>query len=977
MTNKQAKRSAYQRINNTIISAAESGNVDALLESVCQRLPEMNLVNLSTALHRLAKMASNDSKAHLRMLQHQVLTDLVRAVAQALDRAAVSDAPPRCQALSNITWALATVQLPDLVLLQALSTLSLRNIDGFKPFELSSSLWAFAKLGTLNQAVLECSAPLFLAASTYIPPRIREFTFRCAVMLAWAFATARHFNEVLFTAIAETMVSSVRTASCQELANTAWSFSCVGFKHGAVFSEVAKNAVRRMSEFKAQDLSTILCSYATLGIFQEELFVSAAHLAPFLDLEAPHLAQFMWAFTRLQPQSTPMSHAVLALLPRCTQHLANFKPQEFASVAQAAAKCFGQGASGEVAQDIWAVPPGSPPVFPPPVVAFCASGLPFTLAHLKDFTGQSLANVASAFQAIWVGDLTALYQAIAHESTLRIQDLESSALVLLLRTLIGVPRGTPQIDIAVRTLFAECAERCDKMQGKDLRILRVCVGQGGRGNSVLPRDELRRCCQEFAKHGIQRPPRPHGQFAQAPGQWPATRASLQGPVDMSNGTNDRLALQKWRTLEEDNLQHFLDAAAGNGDPSAAGGGGDKSLPRFSYSVKNTFIDIEGAAESEDGSEEEGPTRLLPPPLDIIPAGISPEKLEAYRIDYQNFRAGKSVGAKGEINAVAANVAALDLATTSSPSRRDTEEATSGAGLGSQDASTGMTLPVAQRPSAIRFEAPERRASGPTMATLGGDPCKLSAEACGALTFSIVGYDDDAPGVQMSLPPPLDLLPRHISVEQLASFRMDYQKFRAGGARGARGELPKVVAVPPLTEDGDGESWPSAVLHNSAGSLVTPIRKDSDLTQPPDGRALSRSRCSTRASHASTSQGHDEAGGASSSTTPAVNAAAAGASTEAPSASSGSSGQATTKWSNVEVKNTFLHIDDRTARMDAGEEEEEAEPSVALPPALDIIPAEVSEERLAAYRNDYQRFRTGKAIGARGELSDSVFVHKEV
>merc|ERR1712032_994712 len=45
------------------------------------------------------------------------------------------------------------------------------------------------------------------------------------------------------------------------------------------------------------------------------------------------------------------------------------------------------------------------------------------------------------------------------------------------------------------------------------------------------------------------------------------------------------------------------------------------------------------------------SKQLPPPLDFIPADISREKLQVYRMDYQEFRAGRATGAKGEVEKV--------------------------------------------------------------------------------------------------------------------------------------------------------------------------------------------------------------------------------------------------------------------------------------------------------------------------------------
>merc|ERR1712093_648177 len=69
------------------------------------------------------------------------------------------------------------------------------------------------------------------------------------------------------------------------------------------------------------------------------------------------------------------------------------------------------------------------------------------------------------------------------------------------------------------------------------------------------------------------------------------------------------------------------------------------------SVKNTFIEVDLDNSSSDSDAEllKDVMRPLSPSLNIIPHGIiSPEKLTAYRLEYQRFRAGAALGAKGEL-----------------------------------------------------------------------------------------------------------------------------------------------------------------------------------------------------------------------------------------------------------------------------------------------------------------------------------------
>jgi len=50
------------KINAVIIRTFETGNLNKLLIMIEHNLPSMNLVNLSTALNRLAKLTAKDTK---------------------------------------------------------------------------------------------------------------------------------------------------------------------------------------------------------------------------------------------------------------------------------------------------------------------------------------------------------------------------------------------------------------------------------------------------------------------------------------------------------------------------------------------------------------------------------------------------------------------------------------------------------------------------------------------------------------------------------------------------------------------------------------------------------------------------------------------------------------------------------------------------------------------------------------------------
>lgn len=679
-------RVTFPWINGQIISAAETGNLNHLVGTIDTHLSDMNLVNLSTALHRLAKMTATDYNAQMQ-LRRTLMPKLLFGLRESLKRAIAGDRPPKSQALSNITWALASMQLPDIPLVEMLAVQTSLQLADFKHFELSTTLWAFAKLGSIDAAVNKYSLQLFAAASEYIITYADQFTFRGLVMTSWAFATAKQHDARLFRAIAVQLMPAAHTANCQELANTAWAFSTAGVHKERLFNRLAEEAIPRLSEFKAQELSSILWSFASIGFSHEAFFEAASVIVQTMQLQAQQLANILWALTRVRAQQSSTQIAMLRLLPRCTELIKTFKPQELASVCLAAAKCFGQRVEDHEIADM--EPPGS---IPHEVSTFFLTVLPMVAPDLSEFSGQSVANIANSFLSVQIGLDSELFQAVGYEVMIRAEKLETSALLLLLKTLPQAPRCAP-VQGAVMMLFGEAARRINILQPREVHILsRVCsVLMGGENaGTALPHKELLECCLTLAKPPGMNPammdPNMMNQLAQQEAQHmfltkpasPSVHAATMSPppgswydqwnapmtVEVANTGRNASA---WDTAATKQMQGVISAVqreqagfpSGPGDNSVAShpakslpmsdssaAAEASSVPHFVFSVKNTFLDVVEAEDEWDKDDEEPID--LPPPLDFIPNSVSPEKLAAYRADYARFRVGNAIGAKGEV-----------------------------------------------------------------------------------------------------------------------------------------------------------------------------------------------------------------------------------------------------------------------------------------------------------------------------------------
>eukprot|EP00928_Gymnodinium_smaydae_P076974 TRINITY_DN6007_c0_g3_i2.p1 TRINITY_DN6007_c0_g3~~TRINITY_DN6007_c0_g3_i2.p1 ORF type:complete len:417 (-),score=75.35 TRINITY_DN6007_c0_g3_i2:628-1878(-) len=240
---KQGSRSRghFAAINSRLISAANGGSIDALLEAIQRDLPKMNIVNLSTALHRLAKLAAKSASALEHVKTHVVVDQLIASVSELRTISAPQmDTVPQPQALSNIVWALATIQRVNLPLLEMCANLAHMHFASFKPYELSAVLWAFATYSSIDSTAGSYGASLFREAADKLPGNMQDYSFRCLVMIVWAFATAGHHDEKLFASAAKQMALAGESANRQDISNTAWAYSRAGFFHDEFFVELSQ-----------------------------------------------------------------------------------------------------------------------------------------------------------------------------------------------------------------------------------------------------------------------------------------------------------------------------------------------------------------------------------------------------------------------------------------------------------------------------------------------------------------------------------------------------------------------------------------------------------------------------------------------------------------------------------------------------------------------------------------------------------------
>lgn len=480
-------------INSEIVRTAESGcRVEQLAALISQFLPEMNLVNLTTAMHRLAKSASSDVQAQRRLKELSIFQELCDKISDILSNAYGGQINP--QALSNVAWALATVQHMDtyLVTLIIEHALAGSEICNFKAFELSNLVWAIAKLGKLEpEQFNRIEVQLFYdAVADHMVKQHSHMSFRCLSLTAWAFATARRPNLKLFDQLAIFMKNKIHEADCQELANSTWAFGTLGFINEGLFLLLAKQAIPKLPDFKPQELAIMLWGFATNGFFHEAFYAGAAAIALAKPLQTQHIANILWAFGRVCPPGPLRSEAMLSLVPLCIRQAYKFKAEELASAALALSKTFEETETERL----------------PTEVAEFLSRVAFLVPlSVTKFSTQSLANTLHAFTLAGTYEddmLDNLFQALGGEVISRMQTMTTQELVRTLGAFLAAAKHTCTSAAAISaagTIAAYLEGRIEYMRKTEIQCLwRLCSSVFGSENKNPSRPELREYMQCIA-----------------------------------------------------------------------------------------------------------------------------------------------------------------------------------------------------------------------------------------------------------------------------------------------------------------------------------------------------------------------------------------------------------------------------------------------------------------------------------------------
>mmetsp|Transcript_45194 Transcript_45194/g.133807 ORF Transcript_45194/g.133807 Transcript_45194/m.133807 type:complete len:1050 (-) Transcript_45194:149-3298(-) len=397
-------------MNVMICKVADRGDFDSLLALVALQGQDLTCVNMSTAVHRLARFVKEDGHVisgldpRFVALHGKIATELER---QASGKARVL---PRC--LSTFAWAFATMQISDFDIhaaMQMIAELSVLHIDKFNSLELTNLMWGFAKTGCVH-------APVFAQVRERLLQDLTSFTTANISTLAWALATSQQHNQEVLANLVDTFIKRIQQGDGHdeapgrapprapplkpvELVNIVWSMATANFTPRLkVLSVIGSRVIQNISHFKLQELSITVWSFSRLHARHDKLFTAVAKYlcsSPIVmhQVHTQGIANLLWAFARQKAmgmESGAAAHvqaAVPALVAKCWTLLPQFKPQEFASTLHALDRLgLPWGSCGEEG-------------------LFLAEAARAGLALVPRFSGTQCAHLLQAFASLLEGGL--------------------------------------------------------------------------------------------------------------------------------------------------------------------------------------------------------------------------------------------------------------------------------------------------------------------------------------------------------------------------------------------------------------------------------------------------------------------------------------------------------------------------------------------------------------------------------------------
>jgi len=357
----RAATEQHWKLNQQLCAATTAEQV---LQLVGECGGQMNEVNLSTAIHRIAKWSKSQQldvsevratpqwRKLLRLVQSRLSDFTAQGVSNTVwaigtmrvdytvdaefldavnDIAKVKIMEFTPQALANTAWACATLRMLRTDLLTEVRRACLASVAAFNPQDLANISWAFGSLGMLDTEFLDGVAQVAL-------PMLGAFKPAEMSNITWAFATAGYYKREIFDRVAQVAIENAQALNSKALANIAWSFATLEVRNDELLTNLLRVSAIKIRWFSPLELANLVWSCARCGgssrpslKASSDRFLEAAAVAitRSSDRFSPDdVSNAVWGFATLQ-----YYHAgCMAHLTEAAMHLEDPSPQVLSTI---------------------------------------------------------------------------------------------------------------------------------------------------------------------------------------------------------------------------------------------------------------------------------------------------------------------------------------------------------------------------------------------------------------------------------------------------------------------------------------------------------------------------------------------------------------------------------------------------------------------------------------------------------------------
>lgn len=355
------------RLNKMLVKAESASEVLTIVET---SIGEFNIVNIGTALYRLALVGGNLSAYERDSIRvDSRFIKLVGEIVETLDGDSESESLQHVvlapKELSNIIWAATKLGLSDPVLFNAVSRHVTRHIEHFDSINLSLTLWGFAKMDMKSPEMFKearsrvklllpefephriCNTvwayaktgntdvDLFRAIADESVRKLPRFNHSNESMLLYSFALGHVNAPTLFRKTMAQQLPAIQSGEIQDprsLSNLLWGISELNLatEFPALYVAVAQTAVANIHRYSLTHMATICSAYAKANIRADDLFTLIAQEASNRSIEdesqSPDVVSLQQSFDHFEIDSGKLKEVASRI--RDTQHEIEFTPQE-------------------------------------------------------------------------------------------------------------------------------------------------------------------------------------------------------------------------------------------------------------------------------------------------------------------------------------------------------------------------------------------------------------------------------------------------------------------------------------------------------------------------------------------------------------------------------------------------------------------------------------------------------------------------